>query len=49
LVDFYEIQYGGHVIEGDLDAIHFNPRTFKHFKMAGVQASEVDAKVNVGP
>jgi hypothetical protein len=21
----YEIQYGGHVIEGDLDAIHFNP------------------------
>jgi hypothetical protein len=25
LVDFDEIQYGGHVIEGDLDAIHFNP------------------------
>jgi hypothetical protein len=24
-VDFYEVQYGGHVIEGDLDAIHFNP------------------------
>jgi hypothetical protein len=24
-VDFYEIQYGGHVIKGDLDAIHFNP------------------------
>jgi hypothetical protein len=40
LVDFYEIQYGGHVIEGDPD-----PRTFKHFKMAGVQISEVDAKV----
>jgi hypothetical protein len=25
LVDFYEIQYEGDVIEGDLDAIHFNP------------------------
>jgi hypothetical protein len=37
LVDFYEIQYGGHAIEGDLDAVLFNPvsstipkwRTFK--------------------
>jgi hypothetical protein len=25
LVDFYEIQYGGHVIEDDHDALHFNP------------------------
>jgi hypothetical protein len=25
LVDFYEIRYGDHVIEGDLDAINFNP------------------------
>jgi hypothetical protein len=51
LVDFYEIQYGGHAIEGDLDAVLFNPvpltipnwRTFKLL---------VDAKlapVNVGP
>jgi hypothetical protein len=24
LVDLYEIQYGGHVIEGNLDVIHFN-------------------------
>jgi hypothetical protein len=24
LVDFYEIQYGGQAIEGDLDAIIFN-------------------------
>jgi hypothetical protein len=23
-VDFYDIQYGGHVFEGDLDAIPFN-------------------------
>jgi hypothetical protein len=37
LVDFYEIQYGGHAIEGDLDAKIFNAvaatipkwRTFK--------------------
>jgi hypothetical protein len=37
LVDFYEIQQGGHAIEGDLDAVLFNPipssiqkwRTFK--------------------
>jgi hypothetical protein len=37
LVDFNEIQYGGHAIEGDLDAVFFNPvpstipkwRTFK--------------------
>jgi hypothetical protein len=36
-VDFYEIQYGGHAIEGDLDAVLSNPvlstipkwRTFK--------------------
>jgi hypothetical protein len=27
LIDFYEIQHRGHVIEGDLDAIHFNPAT----------------------
>jgi hypothetical protein len=27
MVDFYEIQYGGHVIEGDLDAVLFNPVT----------------------
>jgi hypothetical protein len=25
LIDFYEIQYGGHAIEGDLDAVLFNP------------------------
>jgi hypothetical protein len=25
MVDFYEIQYRGHIIEGDLNAIHFNP------------------------
>jgi hypothetical protein len=25
LVDFHEIWYGGNVIEGDLDAIIFNP------------------------
>jgi hypothetical protein len=24
-VDFYEIQWGGHAIEGDLDAVLFNP------------------------
>jgi hypothetical protein len=24
MVDFYEIQYGGHAIEGDLEAIIFN-------------------------
>jgi hypothetical protein len=37
LVEFHEIQYGGHAIEGDLDAVLFNPvsstipkwRTFK--------------------
>jgi hypothetical protein len=37
MVDFYEIQQGGHAIEGDLDAIIINPvpssipkwRTFK--------------------
>jgi hypothetical protein len=37
LVDFYEIQWGGHAIEGDIDAVLFNPvlsaipkwRTFK--------------------
>jgi hypothetical protein len=27
LVDFYEIQEGGHAIEGDLDVIIFNPIT----------------------
>jgi hypothetical protein len=40
LVDFYEIQYGGHAIEGDLDAVLFNAvpstipkwRTFKLLK-----------------
>jgi hypothetical protein len=25
LIDFYEIQYGGHAIEGDLDAVLYNP------------------------
>jgi hypothetical protein len=25
MVDFYEIQYRGHAIEGDLDAVLFNP------------------------
>jgi hypothetical protein len=24
-VDFHEIQYGGHAIDGDLDAMIFNP------------------------
>jgi hypothetical protein len=24
-VDFYEIQQGGHAIEDDLEAVHFNP------------------------
>jgi hypothetical protein len=40
LVDFYEIQHGGHAIEGDLDSVFINPvpstitkwRTFKLLK-----------------
>jgi hypothetical protein len=51
-VDFYEIQLGGHSIEGDLDAVLFNPVPSNHSKMADVHTSEVDAKlapVNMGP
>jgi hypothetical protein len=47
LVDFYEIQYGDHATEDDLDACCYN-----HSKMADVQTFEVGAKlapVNVGP
>jgi hypothetical protein len=32
-VGFYEIQYGGHAIKGDLDAIISNPQ-IQPFKMA---------------
>jgi hypothetical protein len=40
LLDVYEIQYGGHVIEDDLDAVAFNAvaaiiqkwRTFRFFR-----------------
>jgi hypothetical protein len=52
LVDFYEIQYAGHAIEGNLEAVHFNPVSSTIPNMADVQTSEVDAKlapVNMGP
>jgi hypothetical protein len=29
-VDFHEIWYGGNAIQGDLDAIIFNPMASKH-------------------
>jgi hypothetical protein len=50
LVDFYEIQYGDHATEGDLDAVIFN-FSFNDCKIADVQTSELCAKlalVNVG-
>jgi hypothetical protein len=48
--NFYEIQLGGHAIEGGLDACFFKSCSFNHSKMADVQTSEVDAKLapNVG-
>jgi hypothetical protein len=42
LVDFHEIQQGGHATEGDLDAINFNPIPFNHFKMVKVTGSVTD-------
>jgi hypothetical protein len=50
MVDFHEIQQGGHVT--DIDAIYFKSRIFNHSKAANVQTPEVDAKlapVKVGP
>jgi hypothetical protein len=50
LVDFYEIQYGDHATEGDLDAVIFNV-SFNDCKIADVQTYELGAKlalVNVG-
>jgi hypothetical protein len=46
LLDFYEIQYEEHVIDGDLCAIIFS------YKTTDVQTSEVNAKLTpvvVGP
>jgi hypothetical protein len=54
LVDFYKIHKEVHAIEGDLDAVLFNPVPStipNHSKMAEVQTSEMDAKlapVNMG-
>jgi hypothetical protein len=46
-IDFYEIQQGSHASEDNLDY-----RSFNHYKMANIQTSEMDAKlepVNMGP
>jgi hypothetical protein len=51
LTDLKDIQYGGHAIEGDLDAISFSPMA-STIPKADIQASEVDAKlvvVSAGP
>jgi hypothetical protein len=51
LVNLYEIQYGGHATEGDLNAIIVNA-VATSFKMVDVQTAVMDAKlapVNVGP
>jgi hypothetical protein len=48
---FHKIQQRGHTIAGDLDDT-FLSLNFNHSKMAKIQTSEVDAKLepfNVGP
>jgi hypothetical protein len=52
LVEFYEIQLGGHDTEGDINAIIFNPVASTVPKWWTFMTSDVDAKlapVNVGP
>jgi hypothetical protein len=52
LVDFYEIQHGGHAIEGNLEQTFFLPVASAVPKMADVQTSDVDAEhtpLNVVP
>jgi hypothetical protein len=51
-LDFNEIQQRGRATEGDLGAICFNPVASTISKLADVQTTEVDAKLesfNVGP
>jgi hypothetical protein len=45
LVDLYEIEQGYHAIEGNLDAIIFNPVATTIQKMAHVQTSEMDTQL----
>jgi len=45
VIDFHESQQGQHAIKGNLEATHYNPRSFNHSKMADVQTSEVGAKL----
>jgi hypothetical protein len=44
LVDFHEIQQGGHAIEDEPEAIFFQSYSFNHFERVEVQTSEGDAK-----
>jgi hypothetical protein len=51
-VEFYEIQQGGHAIEGDIDNHNFWSNSFNHSKISDIQTSQVDAKlapVNLRP
>jgi hypothetical protein len=52
LVEFYEVQTGVHVTEGDIKAIIFNPVPSTIPKVVDIQIFEVDANlvpVTVGP
>jgi hypothetical protein len=52
LVDSYEIQKGGHAIEGDIDATIFNKVAVTIPQWLTFKLFEVDAKlapVNLGP
>jgi hypothetical protein len=44
LVDFHEIQQGGHAVQENLDVVTYNAVAPTIPKYAGVQTSEMDVK-----